>query len=228
MLADARLVRLTEMGARLPGRLGALSRYVGAMFAPSDFADLQLRHPDRAFSGEETLDVGARELRLIEVGPAHTAGDLIVHVPDAAVVFAADVLFVGSTPVMWHGPYESWLRAIDTLLELEADVYVPGHGPPCGADGVREFRELMVAVHAGAREHHDAGRPPAAATLALLTSPELARWRSWQCPERLFITVAAMYRAFDGATRLPTSPIGRTRVMAAVGRLAGELSAASS
>lgn len=218
----ARLARLTSHGARVPGRVGDLSRYVSRMLAPFDFAHVRPRHPDRTFSREETLEVGGREVRLIEVGPAHTVGDLVVHVPDASVVFAADVLFVDSTPVMWHGPVEGWLAAIDTLLELDADVYVPGHGPPCGPEGVHAFRELMVAIHEGAREQHAAGRPPLQATRELLGGAALADYRAWQCPERLYITVAAMYRAFDGAKPLSTSPIGRTAVFAAVGRLAAE------
>ncbi len=218
----ARMARLTAVAARLPGRAGQLGRYVSAMLGPFHFAATHPRRPDRTFSGEETLDVGGREVRLIEVGPAHTVGDLVVHVPDASAVFAADVLFVDSMPVMWHGPVEGWLKAIDTLLSLDAAVYVPGHGPPCDIAGVRRFRELMLAVNGGAREHHQAGRTPMQATRELLASAALTDYRDWQCPERLYITVAAMYRSFEGHEPLSTSPIGRTAVFAAVGRLAAE------
>jgi glyoxylase-like metal-dependent hydrolase (beta-lactamase superfamily II) len=36
-------------------------------------------------------------VELIEVGPAHTAGDVLVHVPDARVMFAGDILFIDGT-----------------------------------------------------------------------------------------------------------------------------------
>ena len=45
-----------------------------------------------------------------EVGPAHTGGDVIVHVPDAGVVFAGDILFIGSTPIVWAGPFGELAR----------------------------------------------------------------------------------------------------------------------
>lgn len=33
---------------------------------------------------------------------------------------------------MWHGPLENWLTALGTLLALDADTFVPGHGPVGG------------------------------------------------------------------------------------------------
>ena len=57
-------------------------------------------------------------MRLIEVGPAHTPGDLIVWVPDANVAIAADILFIGVTPIMWAGPVDGWVAALERLLEL--------------------------------------------------------------------------------------------------------------
>lgn len=53
-----------------------------------EFAGIELRPPDATFSGSVQIDVGGRAVELIEVGPAHTLGDVIVHVPDARVVFA--------------------------------------------------------------------------------------------------------------------------------------------
>jgi len=214
----ARLARLSRAARRLPGRAGALTSYVADMLGPFAFAPVTLRYPDRTFSGTETLSVGGRGAELIEVGPAHTAGDLVVHVPDAAVVFAADVLFVGVVPVMWHGPIDGWIAALDRLLELDAETYVPGHGPPCAADGVRALRGLMAWTAVAAREHQAAGRSPLEATRAMLADEAFAPYRGWDGPERLYVTVAAIYR---GAP-LSTSPVGRSQVLANVGRLARE------
>ena len=60
------------------------------------------RPPDAAHPGLQRRAGGRRRRARgpLARGPAHTAGDLIVHVPDAEVVFAADVLFVGVVPVM--------------------------------------------------------------------------------------------------------------------------------
>src|SRR5256885_11778434 len=43
--------------------------------------------------GAQDFGVGTRTVRAIEVGPAHTTGDAVVHVPHAGVVFCGDILF---------------------------------------------------------------------------------------------------------------------------------------
>ncbi|HEY3021277.1 MAG TPA: MBL fold metallo-hydrolase, partial [Solirubrobacteraceae bacterium] len=167
-----RFKRLAGVLARLPGRAGAFGRYVGEMLGPFRFEDVTLRRPTRTFSGEERLDVGGREVRLIQVGPAHTPGDLIVHVPDARVVFAADVLFVGGTPVIWAGPVARWQAALDTLLDLDADVYVPGHGPLCGRAEIDALREYWAWLEPAVAERHAAGMSAWATARELARSPE--------------------------------------------------------
>ena len=69
---------------RLGGRAGA---YAASVLAPFRFDDITVVPPTRTLAGL-AVDVGGREVELIEVGPAHTAGDVLVHVPDARVMFA--------------------------------------------------------------------------------------------------------------------------------------------
>ena len=56
----------------------------------------------------------------------------MIHVPDTKTLYAGDILFIGSTPVMWAGPVKNWLNALDLILDLDVDVIVPGHGPIIG------------------------------------------------------------------------------------------------
>src|SRR5207244_3678557 len=127
-------------------QLRELGGYIEAMLAPYDFSDVRLTPPTRGFSGGLVGEAGGREVRLIEVGPAHTAGDLIVHVPDARVVFAADVLFIGVVPVMWAGPTSNWIAALDRILSLNPAVIVPGHGPLCGPAEAEALRDYLAWV----------------------------------------------------------------------------------
>ena len=63
------------------------------------------------------------------MGPAHTAGDVLVEVPDAAVVFTGDILFDGGHPIVWAGPVANWVAACERILAMDVDTVVPGHGP---------------------------------------------------------------------------------------------------
>lgn len=218
-----RMGELARHGGWVPGPLGALSRYVSEMLGPFDFGGVRLRFPDRTFSRSEVLDVSGREVRLIEVGPAHTPGDAVVHVPDAGVVFAADVLFLGATPVMWFGPLEGWLKAIETLLSLGAETYVPGHGPPGGRAAVLEMRDYLTWLDGAVREQHAIGRSPLEAARVMTRTDEFARWRDWECPERVLITITTIHRSLEGQGPIGVSPLARARLFAQVATLRREL-----
>jgi cyclase len=203
-----------------PGRVGAVARRMHEQLAPFAWSEVRLRYADRMVAGGETLDAGGREVRVIDVGPTHTASDAIVHVPDVGVVFAADILFIGVTPVMWHGPVEAWLRALDTLLALDAEVYVPGHGPPCGRTEVEELAAYWRWLRDGVHAHRAAGRGPGEAARALLRSGEHARFAGWLNPERILVNVATMYRAPG-----ELSPPARARLLLRMNALGAELAA---
>lgn len=174
------LAAALRAGASLPiprrGDVATIAAYVTEALAPFSFDDVRLVPPTRTFSGELTLDVGGREVCLIEVGPAHTVGDLIVWVPDARIAIAADILFIGVTPIMWAGPVERWIAALERLLELGAERFLPGHGPVCGPEEVNALLDYW-------RRLADQARSPSA------TARDLAGLSPWPAPERTLVNV---------------------------------------
>lgn len=223
------LARLGALGRRiapLPGPVGAMGGYVGAMLAPFAFGDVELRFPTRTFSGRLAESVGGRRLELIEVGPAHTPGDLVVHVPDAGVVYTADILFVDATPVMWVGPVEGWIAALDTLLGLDADTFVPGHGPVTGRAGVQAVRDYWEWLRAIVAREQSAGRSPLDCARAAARDAGFAAYRDWVRPERMLISVTTIHRALAGKGPIGHSPVTRGRLFADVAKLGRELEAA--
>jgi ketosteroid isomerase-like protein len=96
---------------------------------------------------------GSRRIDVLTLGRSHTHGDIVVHLPAERVVVTGDLL-VGPTPLV--GGDQSfvgeWAASLDRLLDLDAHVYVPGHGPVY-RDGVqaRLLRDMLRAVddHAG-------------------------------------------------------------------------------
>jgi glyoxylase-like metal-dependent hydrolase (beta-lactamase superfamily II) len=90
------------------------------------------------------LDLGGRTVRLFHPGPGHTDHDVAVHVPNAAVVFAGDLVEQGAPPSV--GPDAdpaSWPGALDRLLGLDPGTIVPGHGRPVDAAFVRAQRDEL-------------------------------------------------------------------------------------
>ncbi len=180
-----------------------LGRYLARMLGPYDYSSIDVVVPTRQFEGSYELAVGGRAVRLEEVGPAHTPGDLIVHVPDARAVVAGDVMFVGIHPVMWAGPSENWVAALQRILDADPHAVVPGHGPPCGREEVRTLQAYMSWLQEAASTRLVGGRQPNQVALEVARSAEFrdAPWGAWRGPERMVITIATIDRHRRGVGR---------------------------
>jgi len=170
-----------------------LAGYLRRAFGSFEFSGISTRLPDADVVSDTELVIGSRTVRLLRLGPAHTHGDVAVFDPASGVVFAGDLLFIGGTPIMWAGPASSWIAALDRLLALDADRFVPGHGPVTDAAGVREVIAYLAHVEAGAAELHARGRTVRQAADEL----ELGRFAGWGNPERLVINIDSCYRHLD-------------------------------
>jgi cyclase len=178
----------------------ATAKYFRAMVDGYRFESVRATRPDSTFSGKIEREIGGRRVRMIEVGPAHTSGDLIVHLPDDQVVVAGDVVFHGVTPVLWDGSARNWIKACERILRLEPATVIPGHGPLAGPAAVDEMRKYWEFVRAAARRHFEKSRPAPKAALLIARSDEFREqsFANWTGPERLLINVVAIYRRLMG------------------------------
>ena len=228
----AMLTRLAPLGTiaslagrvpMLPGGAAArgLARFSDAL-ARYEFGGLSPRVPGSSFAGSLGLEVGGRRVEVIEVGPAHTPGDAIVWVPDARVLFAGDLLFNGVTPIMWAGPTDNWIAALERIELLEPDVVVGGHGPPGGLAEVRTLRDYWTVINEAVAGGESA--EPAEIAERLVTSAAYADapWGSWSGPERTLVNVArAAATQAGGPSSVGT--VERIRLIAAMGALGERL-----
>ena len=110
---------------------------------------------------------------LRHLGRGHTDHDVVVHVPDAAVVFAGDLVEQGAPPDLGDAVLAEWPATLDALLALRPAVVVPGHGDPVDAAFVAAQRaELaeVAALHAAVA----AGRIDAATAARRSPYPDLS------------------------------------------------------
>lgn len=192
-------------------------KVMGNEFAPFDWSKIELTLPTETFEGEMDLTVGDRTVSLIEVGPAHTGGDAIAWLPDVKVCFAADILFIGGTPITWAGPIKSWSSALDRISALGAERFVPGHGPVCGQAEVDLLREYFEWVQTEGVSQLERGVKPVKAANSLLLSKEFEQlpWAAWDDPTRLVVTLCTEQYVRDGGTGHLLGA-GRSRAIAAM------------
>jgi cyclase len=193
--------------------MGELGAFFLRCFGAFDFKGIELALPEQTFSGELGVRVGELDLELIEVGPAHTRGDTLVHVPARRVLFSGDILFSGAHPIAWAGPVSNWIEACDRILAMDVEVIVPGHGPLCGADAVSELKAYFEYLYEQARARHADGMTALEAARAI----SLDRWGDWGERERLFVNVASIFAELSGDQQ-PMNPLVAFEGMAELAR----------
>ena len=178
-----------------PGEVGELFR---SFFGEFHFDGIELVTPTTTFDRRLDIHVGGRLVELIEVGPAHTAGDTIVHVPDARTVYTGDILFIGGTPIVWAGPLSNWVAACNLMLTLDVDTVVPGHGPLTDSAGIVAVRDYLEFVDAEATVRQAAGMDAfdAARDIGRLLGLD-ERFNEWSEFGRIAVNVETVYRTLD-------------------------------
>jgi len=194
-------------------QMGELGAFFLDCFGAFDFDGIELALPGETFSGELTLRVGDCELRLIEVGPAHSRGDTLVHAPAQRVLFSGDILFSGAHPIAWAGPVSNWIAACDRILGMDLELIVPGHGPLAGPGAVRELKAHFEYLYGEARRCREEGMT----ALQAARSISLERWAEWGESERLVVNIANIYSELAGEHE-PQNPLIAFEQMAALAR----------
>lgn len=179
--------------------LGELGEYIAHCFSAFDFEGIVLPPVGRTFSGCLDLTVGDTQVELIEVGPAHTRGDVLVHVPSRRVIFTGDILFIDGTPIIWAGPVGNWIKACELIENLDVDAVVPGHGPVTDTDGARSVREYLQFIDSEAHSRFDAGMSATEAAKDIA----LGEYADWGDAERLAVNVHSLYREYDPSLPQP-------------------------
>jgi glyoxylase-like metal-dependent hydrolase (beta-lactamase superfamily II) len=93
--------------------------------------------PTLTFDRRLVLHRGGREVHLLFLGRAHTAGDVVAYVPSERVVATGDLMH-GLLPYMGDGFPDEWPATIRALEALDFDRVVPGHG------SVQEGKAVLV------------------------------------------------------------------------------------
>lgn len=132
--------------------------------------------PTLAVKDRISLDLGGRVLELTAWPSAHTGDDLTVLDAATHTLWTGDLLFVGRIPAL-DGSLTGWLAVLDTLVTIDAEQAVPGHGPasvPWPAGAADERRYLTVLAH-DVRRALAAGHE-IAPTVAAAAASERNKW----------------------------------------------------
>jgi cyclase len=128
----------------------------------------------RAIGEVKTIDLGDRAVDILFLGRAHTASDLVVRVPDQNLVFMSEVFMNRVFPPMRSAFPKEWEASLQRALDLEAHLYIPGHGFVDGPERSREEMEAFRAAitHIGSEARRLRNASPE-------TVPDWSEYASW-------------------------------------------------
>ncbi|WP_375567387.1 MBL fold metallo-hydrolase [Oceaniradius stylonematis] len=87
-----------------------------------------LTWPTTTFSDRMTVYLGNRRVDLMKLGRAHTAGDIVVHVPDENVMFTGDIVEYHSACYCGDGHFKDWPQTLEKIRAFDLAAIAPGRG----------------------------------------------------------------------------------------------------
>ena len=87
-----------------------------------------LTWPTTTFDGSMSVYLGNRRVDLMHLGRAHTAGDIVINVPDQNVMFTGDIVEYHSACYCGDGHFADWGDTLDNIKSFEVDAIAPGRG----------------------------------------------------------------------------------------------------
>jgi len=101
-----------------------------------------LTWPTTSFTGRMSDFLGNRRVDLMQLGRAHTAGDIVIHVPDENVMFTGDIVEYHSACYCGDGHFADWGNTLDAIKSYQVDAIAPGRGDALmGSDMVNQAIE---------------------------------------------------------------------------------------
>lgn len=160
--------------------------------------------PTELVTDKRTLNVGGTEIQILNLGRAHTGGDLLVYLPASKIMFMSEVYLRGVFPAMRTAYPSEWVETIKKAQAMNANLYIAGHGwlddPATMKADLETFRKNLEVVIAEGKRLHAAKAP--CADPQTCEAVKQAKWgpadslalRDAQAP----IALAKIYQELDG------------------------------
>lgn len=161
--------------------MAAVGLHLTTLWPDVDWGDISVELPTLTYRDRMTLHLAGTAVELIALGPAHTAVDTVVWLPDQRVLFAGDLLMSGATPFCLMGSISGSLAAVARLRALGPRTVVAGHGPVAGTELLDTAERYLGWVRDLAADAVAAGLSPLEAARAA----DLGEWAELLDSERL-------------------------------------------
>ena len=151
---------------------------------------VELILPDILFNDRLSLKLGERTVELMYLGAGQNRGDTLIYFPHAKALHTGGVFHNQSWANTSYTPsFEGWIDVLTAMKDLDADTYIPPHGPLATAQDLDAFTQFIGELNAGVSAAVNEG-VPLEEMLQILTFEQYSEWRGY---ERREGNLTAMY-----------------------------------
>jgi len=118
----------------------------------AEFNRAKVTPPDIVFTDKYTINLGDRNVELLYLGDANTAGDIVMWLPEEQIVATGDIVVLPS-PYAFNVPPRAWVETMRALNDLNYKMLVPGHGD-IQTDNI--YVDLVIEVAESIADQRDA------------------------------------------------------------------------
>ncbi len=108
--------------------------------------------PNNAVENTQVITVGDTRFKIHNYGIAHTRTDIMIEVMENSVLFLGDNVLAQRIPRTSDGSFQGNITAIKNILESNARIYVPGHGPSGDKAMVKTYLNYLTLIYQAARK----------------------------------------------------------------------------
>jgi glyoxylase-like metal-dependent hydrolase (beta-lactamase superfamily II) len=168
---------------------------------PAD--EQRVRLPDQTYRDRITLYLGGKEIQVLFLGRGHTRGDSIIYVPQDRIAYLSELFFAGQFLYIDDGYGLDWLKTLDAIDTLGADIFVPAHGPiPADPRETRQelgrFRQMLVDIRDVVQQEVTRGSTEDQA-VAAIRWPQYEKMQGYNAERE--VAVRRLYQQLTGALR---------------------------
>ena len=151
--------------------------------------------PNMIFKDKMHIYAGEYHLELIHM-PGYTDGDLFIYIEALKTLITGDLIFNGKVPDMGDAYIDDWIKALNYMGDLDAEIYIPGHGDPGGKPILIAMKHYLFELRQRVVRQIEKG-----STLEEtqnVVGPMLkAKYRNWKNLERIDRNIERAYKEFS-------------------------------
>src|SRR5439155_7829303 len=131
---------------------------------------------------------------------AHTRGDSVIYVPQDRIAYLSEIFLAEQFLYIDDGYDLDWLKALDEVEALGAEIFVPAHGPiPANPRETRQalgrFRQMLVDIRDTVQKEVARGATEEQA-VATIQWPQYEKMQGYNAQRE--VAVRRLYRQLTG------------------------------